>query len=581
MPPKYLINSETLQLEHGTKLVIPNTRPKEYVKYAILSHCWGDEDQEVSFDDMQLDFDSVKYKLGYKKLEYACIQAFNDGYSHIWIDTCCIDKKSSADLSESINSMYSWYEQAEQCYAYLEDIEGVDNMGQSEWFNRGWTLQELIAPKVVVFFSQSWLRLGERADLCQALSDITRIDIGVLSGTEKVDSVSVARRMSWASKRLTSRPEDVAYCLMGIFNVNMTMIYGEGDKAFIRLQEEIMKDSDDESIFAWRDRDASSDTLTGLLAIHPRMFEDSRGCIAYDGWWEPRSTYTKTNHGLEISLPLRPFDQGIYTAALNCPMPNTQSGFIGIFLKRLNPDLDLKTKQQYARTRVHDFWQGHITDRGQVSTFFVRKPDSDLATYGIYPSHVVQLGKGPVAADGFTLMYSSGHFSEAQLSTSGRGWIPHEVRTSFNLNKTENKVAGALIFQRDDESFFTFFLASFPARGTVGVRLLDHEWLCTEVKTLDDFFILTPGPGAHSESEFERFHCRLNVRAEAGVKYYIVDITIEDKRPRPRTTFSFLSKLPDGQTTTITVGLFPRPLPHVPPEGLRKLLSRLDGRIHH
>ncbi|KAI1622461.1 heterokaryon incompatibility protein-domain-containing protein [Exophiala viscosa] len=253
MPPKYLLNSNTLRLEHGTKLFIPNTSPKQFVKYAILSHRWGDEDQEVSFDDIQLNPFGVEDKLGYKKLEYACRQASTDGYSHIWIDTCCIDKKSSAELSESINSMYSWYENAEQCYAYLEDVDEVTKMGQSEWFDRGWTLQELIAPKVVVFFSKSWFRLGERADLSETLSDITKIDVGVLAGTEKVDSVCVARRMSWASKRVTSRPEDIAYCLMGIFNVNMSMLYGEGERAFIRLQEEIMKDSDDESIFTATD----------------------------------------------------------------------------------------------------------------------------------------------------------------------------------------------------------------------------------------------------------------------------------------------------------------------------------------
>ncbi|KAK4945548.1 hypothetical protein LTR10_015167 [Elasticomyces elasticus] len=554
MPPKYLLNSATLRLEHGTKLLLPKT--EQFVKYAILSHRWGDEDQELSFDDIQLNPLGVKDKLGYQKLKYACKQARTDGYSHIWLDTCCIDKKSSADLSESINSMYSWYENAEQCYAYLEDVNELSKIALSEWFHRGWTLQELIAPKTVVFFSKSWTRLGERTELSDRLSKITSIDIGVLCRTEKVDSACVARRMSWASKRVTSRPEDIAYCLMGIFNVNMTMIYGEGEKAFIRLQEEIMKDSDDESIFAWRDKNAPSNALTGLLATHPRMFEDSRGCTAYDRWWDRRPAYSKTNHGLEITLPLSPFGNDVYIAALDCSMPDTPTGYVGIYLKRLNTELSnvgpgppgifkrLNTelagpsKQQYARTNVGEFWlSDQMVDRGQVSAFFVRKPNSESRNHGLYPS-VLQLGKGPAAADGFTLYHTSGSFSRLRpLVISDCEWIPTKFKSTFKLDDIEaqGKIVGQLFFKRQDPSNFVVFLASLPGRGELAFRTVEYEHY-DNVKTLTGFLPC----GAKMASKFETIQCTVRVRAENGIKYYIVDLSIRRKpsKPKPKKTIS-------------------------------------------
>lgn len=122
-------------------------------------------------------------------------------------------------------------------------------MRSSRWFTRGWTLQELIAPVDVIFYSQKWDPLGAKQGdplnndwrFPYLLSDITGIDGDVLLGSLTLEDLSVATKMKWAANRHTTRTEDTAYCLMGIFSVNMPLLYGEGSRAFIRLQEEILK----------------------------------------------------------------------------------------------------------------------------------------------------------------------------------------------------------------------------------------------------------------------------------------------------------------------------------------------------
>ncbi|OIW27820.1 hypothetical protein CONLIGDRAFT_551906, partial [Coniochaeta ligniaria NRRL 30616] len=176
--------------------------------------------------------------------------AFRDGLAYVWIDTICIDKSSSAELSEAINSMFKWYRNAAICYAYLSDVPQV-RLEYSRWFTRGWTLQEMIAPQELRFYDANWDALGTKSDLLDRLCDITGVDTTALRGGN-LRFFSVARKMSWASRRQTTREEDIAYCLLGIFDISMPLLYGEGSKAFIRLQEQIIKEYDDESLFAWR-----------------------------------------------------------------------------------------------------------------------------------------------------------------------------------------------------------------------------------------------------------------------------------------------------------------------------------------
>ncbi|KAF3003092.1 hypothetical protein E8E13_007957 [Curvularia kusanoi] len=234
--------------------------------YAILSHTWGSRDEEVSFQEMENG--SGKTKLGYEKIVFCGRQAAEDGLDYFWVDTCCIDKTSSAELSEAINSMYVWYQAARVCYAYLSDVTSIEPRLESRWFTRGWTLQELIAPAEVVFYNRQWERLGTKLDLAQTVKDCTGIPIRVLCEHDDLDSFSVAQKMSWAASRQTTRVEDRAYCLLGVFGINMPLIYGEGENAFIRLQEEIMKITDDHSLFAWQSRDDRG----GCLATSPSSF---------------------------------------------------------------------------------------------------------------------------------------------------------------------------------------------------------------------------------------------------------------------------------------------------------------------
>ncbi|KAF7532065.1 hypothetical protein G7054_g8298 [Neopestalotiopsis clavispora] len=266
--------------------------------YAILSHRW-EEGQEVSLSEMKPPVQrSVTRKSGYRKIKKACAFTLKMSREHdlqdllryIWIDTCCIDKTSSAELSEAINSMYRWYEKAVVCFAFLSDVSTVNDidgdrseLSRSAWFSRGWTLQELLAPKEVIFLSSSWDVLGSRTDLCQQLSRITSIESCYLNGEERFRSATIACRMSWAAKRTTKRPEDQAYCLLGIFDVNMPLLYGEGLlKAFRRLQEEILRDTIDESIFAWWQEGDRKLEPCGILARTPQDFAHSGDIVEWD-----------------------------------------------------------------------------------------------------------------------------------------------------------------------------------------------------------------------------------------------------------------------------------------------------------
>jgi hypothetical protein len=214
--------------------------------YAILSHTWQ-EGQEVTFDDLKkldnaTDFETSD-KGGYYKIRFCAQQAKRDGLDHFWVDTCCIDKTNSSELQEAINSMFSWYQNAVKCYVYLTDVEqntldgdGESAFMQSRWFTRGWTLQELLAPRSVEFFSKEGVRLGDKETLQYALHEITGIPINALLEGE-LSKFSVAERFSWAENRQTTREEDGAYCLFGIFNVHLPLIYGEGgENALDRLR---------------------------------------------------------------------------------------------------------------------------------------------------------------------------------------------------------------------------------------------------------------------------------------------------------------------------------------------------------
>jgi hypothetical protein len=258
-----LLNASTLQLE---------TFAADIPKYAILSHTW--EDEELLFEDLDPQRNPVPCRLSsgkqtLGKVLHTCEQARRDGLDYVWVDTCCIDKSSSAELSEAINSMFKWYCDANLCYAFLSDVEVDDDSGsipagflKSRWFTRGWTLQELIAPGHLRFYDNFWVHLGDRHKLAAQIEQITRVDRDLLRRESTpggfghlmwlLQDHSVATRMNWAAGRHTTRIEDVAYSLLGLFDIHMPLLYGEGEKSFARLQEEIIRAEADQSILAWK-----------------------------------------------------------------------------------------------------------------------------------------------------------------------------------------------------------------------------------------------------------------------------------------------------------------------------------------
>ena len=289
-----LIRTATLQLE---EFVDSDDAPN----YAILSHTWGSE--EVSFADFAKP--ESRHREGFKKIERCCALARSRGHDFVWIDTCCIDKSSSAELSEAINSMYLWYWESDECFAYLSDVRVAGVQGdwrsqfeQSRWFTRGWTLQEMVAPSRVIFYDADWTELGSKGELAGDITAITGIRAYNLCRNPR--DASIAQKMSWAASRKTTRVEDVAYCLLGLFDINMSLLYGERDKAFQRLQEEILRRSDDESIFAWTNCEY---VTSGLLATSPADFKNA-GNIVTSTHLERlnREPFSYTNKGLQLDM---------------------------------------------------------------------------------------------------------------------------------------------------------------------------------------------------------------------------------------------------------------------------------------
>ncbi|KAF2766191.1 HET-domain-containing protein [Teratosphaeria nubilosa] len=328
----HLLDAKTRQLKYFVGRNIP--------PYAILSHTWGDG--EVSMHDLLHD-PHVESKQGFAKIHATCKQALNDALEWVWVDTCCIDQSSSAELSEAINSMFDWYLRSQICYALLADISkhgdhycvwtsadthsetSLEGFMESRWFTRGWTLQELIAPRKLNFFDRHWSCLGARQDfpIIRQRTGIPlslfRLNSELSDVRDHLDSFSIATRMSWASQRQTTRPEDTAYCLLGLMGVNMPLLYGEGERAFLRLQEEVIATSTDQSIFAWSSDQWSP--ASEILAPSPACFKDAAGIAPSNSQVTSRfRPYQLTHAGLRISGPCidSPRDFGLTHFVLNC-----------------------------------------------------------------------------------------------------------------------------------------------------------------------------------------------------------------------------------------------------------------------
>lgn len=358
-----LINIETLKIESFGDDPPP---------FAILSHTWGPD--EVTLQDvLNPRSHEPDIQEGWRKIVGFCRTVRNHFHStlegparYAWVDTCCIDKTSSAELSEAINSMFRWYRHASACYVLLSDVsaEGApsvdlasaaarvgDDFEASRWFTRGWTLQELLAPRQIYFFDQKWKFIGDKMSLSKRIVERTKIDQdAILVGSW--EHTSIAQRMSWAADRQTTRREDMAYCLMGIFDVNMPLLYGEGDKAFIRLQEEIMKESGDQSILAW---DASGKhgglPIIGALATHPSQFLGGAAVEALPSETSLSITHKGIQCQLEIIVQQTVSDGDITVALLDCRYAKDLSSRVGLPVRRMaTSNMNMNSTQQFVRT---------------------------------------------------------------------------------------------------------------------------------------------------------------------------------------------------------------------------------------
>jgi Heterokaryon incompatibility protein (HET) len=282
MPTMYLLNTSTLKLE---RFPGESTKPK----YAILSHRWGRSDEEASFQD--LGNGNYMHKRGWKKIASACGAARAQGHGYLWADTCCINKvpENNPEQTDALNSMFEWYGAAEVCYAYLEDVEDVndeDLLRKSQWFERGWTLQELLAPQELIFCSRDWNISVDRFDIPGVISSIT----GILGGYSSFyatddDQYTLDDVMSWAARRKTTKPEDAAYSLIGLLKLrgSLKISYGEGGaRALVRLQEKLMEGgthADDLTIFDWTSDADESVPHRSMFATSPKAFVENERSI--------------------------------------------------------------------------------------------------------------------------------------------------------------------------------------------------------------------------------------------------------------------------------------------------------------
>ena len=355
-----LINTETGQFEEFIGRKVP--------KYAILSHTW--EEEEVSFQDMTNG--AFEKKKGYAKISKTCQLASAAGYRYAWVDTCCIDKSSSAELTEAINSMYRWYQRSAICYTYLSDLPPDAHLGTElpncRWFTRGWTLQELIAPDEIYFLDRDWNLVGSKGGLLEQLAGITGIRQDVLRHAEPLSSIPVAQKMSWAADRITTRAEDTAYCLLGIFEVNMPLLYGEEERAFRRLQEEIIRTTPDLSIFAWflprpAGSDESTRTYCGVLADSPSAFW---GCSLFSRRVTTQREFVLSNCGIKTQVqilwdPIPGSSGSRYMLPLDCS--TEPEVFFGVRLRKCGPDYFVRENPWGLRRYRVPLWPSQSRER--------------------------------------------------------------------------------------------------------------------------------------------------------------------------------------------------------------------------
>ncbi|KAK0790679.1 hypothetical protein LTR59_009173 [Friedmanniomyces endolithicus] len=366
--------------------------------YAILSHTWGDEDDEVTFDDLKRD-DCGRGKAGYDaKLLFCGRQARNDDLLDFWVDTCCIKKESDAELSEALNSMFRWYRQSAKCYVYLQDVSAlkrdrdseqpnwVATFRKSRWFTRGWTLQELIAPRVVEFWSRDGHFLGTKESLEDLIVEITGVPASALRGAS-LSNFTTNERLRWAAKRETKRPEDKAYCLLGLCDVFISPICGEGTHAFVRLQNAIGKaqGSLSRGLHSPRDGGDAGLPLRAEELVHQQRRRELLASLSFDQMDSRHATINDAQRTTCEWILTHPD----YVTWNDRESPSLHKGMLWIVGK---PGAGKPTLMKFAHSHAV---KSRVEEETVLSFFFnARGNDLEKTTLGMYRSLLFQLLKG-------------------------------------------------------------------------------------------------------------------------------------------------------------------------------------------
>ena len=453
-------------------------------------------------------------------------------------DTCCIDKTSSVELSEAINSMYRYYKESQKCYTYLSDVNSEkagEEFKKSRWWTRGWTLQELLAPKTLQFFNTDWTSIGYKDSLHETITEIVGIEHKYLSGTSDIEEASIAKRMSWAASRKTTREEDIAYSLIGIFDVNMAMLYGEGaTRAFVRLQEEIMRTNEDQSIFAWVKRQIKGETpdsYHGLLADSPKYFEQTGDVVPYTSSGDNKPS-TMTARGLNLFLPLTPKRDGTVVAALHCPDPGQgNAARLALYLQ----ELQQIGAKQYAR--VDCDMLASVSELGQLQEVYVRQRFPKFMSQTQYPDRFFQIRSlKPLHDRNEHVDYKIvGCKAETTVGVKSAPTVPHEpwslVPLVYQIDKTAGGVTVALkVVRLSDQEAFVIILGS-SSETTVGAAIFE-EYEYRSLESPVETFALDPA-GAFRHLYYHSVRVSAEERVRAVHKIYFVDIEISGRPKTP------------------------------------------------
>ncbi|PSR99070.1 hypothetical protein BD289DRAFT_424525 [Coniella lustricola] len=437
-----LLNTATLEVEEFFEI-------DSVPAYVILSHVWGQGRDEVTFQEMQLSPRpaSLVLRPGYQKIVNLCNRAAEKGFKWAWIDTCCIDKTNSTELTEALNSMFQWYRSAAICYTYLPDVTSVDDVVHSVWFTRGWTLQELLAPLWLIFFNSNWEAIGTKAGLAKQIQRRTRISPAVLVINSSRE-FSVAQIMSWAAGRKTTRVEDRAYSLLGLLGVTMPLIYGEGERAFARLQHEIIRTSNDHSIFTW----IASKHDSGPFARSPDDFSHCQNIPLTKS-----SEYQQTNRGLRINLPIKDLKNSTYAGILDCQAGPDSRYFIRLRRSR-SGERFYRTQCQLLESCTYD---GSLSS----DTIYITQPEPSIFNLDDWMPQSRRIEDYTIDVHFFSASRAGFQIVDKQTLDDKARWN-NESTDKLSLYLSSSGKYGGLLF--------THHTSKEQFSVTIGV----HNWMC-------------------------------------------------------------------------------------------------------